>query len=135
MLGRVVRGEPHLVQGDQMDPTLLIIDDSRLARNMIRTFAEAAVPGLQVLEAGDGDAGLDLVASLPGLTHCTVDYTMPGPHGVDLAMRIWERFPAARIALVTANIQEAVRRRAETAALTFIAKPIKQPDIARFMVG
>jgi CheY-like chemotaxis protein len=58
---------------------------------------------------------------------------MPGMNGIDLAAVIKARFPAARIALLTANVQSALRRRAAEAGLDFIDKPINQTKISAFV--
>ncbi len=115
-----------------MGPTLLIIDDSRLARMMIRTFALKALPDISVLEAESGDQAVALIETLNDLAFCTIDHNMPGPRGIELAGRIKARFPDAVLALVTANVQEPLQRRAADAGLHFIGKPLTEQKVLAF---
>lgn len=51
-------------------------------------------------------------------------------NGMELAMEVSKLAPAIPMALVTANIQEKVRLRAEAMGLTFIEKPITEERLA-----
>jgi len=116
------------------EETLLIIDDARLARKMIRSFVAKARPDITIFEAGEGTEALRVLDGIPDLTYATVDYNMPGMNGIDLAAVIRERRPGARIALLTANVQAPLRRRAAELGIDFIDKPINEPKIAAFVV-
>ncbi len=113
--------------------TILVIDDARLARQMVRSFVGQIRPDLAVFEAADAGAALQVLDGMTTVTYATIDYNMPGMNGIDLAAVIRERFPAARIALLTANVQTALRRRAADARIDFIDKPINQAKIAAFI--
>ena len=113
--------------------TILIIDDARLARQMVRSFVGHARPDLTIFEAADAVAALRMLDELSTVTYTTIDYNMPGMNGIELAAIIKQRFPAVRIALLTANIQTALRRRAAEAGLDFIDKPVNQTKIAAFV--
>ncbi len=114
---------------------MLIIDDSRLARMMIRSAASQLRPELEITDAETGDQAVEMLDRLTDLVACTIDHNMPGIKGLELAAVIRARHPAARLALVTANIQDALRRRTEDAGLMFIDKPITRDKLADLILG
>jgi len=118
-----------------MKRTLLIVDDARLARMMIRSYAERADGTLRVIEAANGDDALRMVETADELTFCTIDHNMPGIRGIELAERIRLKFPRARLALVTANVQEALKKRAEQAGIEFIGKPVTEDRVSAFIAS
>jgi len=103
---------------------VLIVDDSRAARMMLHHWLKAAEPDLQVSEAANSREADAVAAGLSENAIIIVDYNMPGENGIALAQRLVERFSAERIFLVTANIQEAVRKKAEGLGLGYIPKPL-----------
>ncbi|MEQ8662031.1 MAG: response regulator [Gammaproteobacteria bacterium] len=112
-----------------MTRSLLIVDDSRLARTLVRRYAMRACAELAIHEAADAREALDISAAQE-IDIMTIDFNMPGMNGLELARRLRKRHPAARITLLTANVQAAVRQRAEAAGIGFLAKPIVAEDIA-----
>jgi CheY-like chemotaxis protein len=66
--------------------TVLIVDDSRLARMQLRMMFEAL--SFFVLEAASGSEALEKIADLPHLDIITIDYEMPGMDGVELIQKI-----------------------------------------------
>lgn len=60
--------------------TLLITDDSRVARVMIRALTLAQHPDWLIAEAASGDEALQMLEhSIPD--YCTMDINMPGISG------------------------------------------------------
>lgn len=115
-------------------PTVLIVDDSRLSRLMIRTFITHARPDWIIIEANNGPEALEKTAAVP-VDLMTIDLNMPGMDGLTLATQLQAKNPAAHITLVTANIQESVRHRAAAAGVGFIAKPITEDNLLAFISG
>lgn len=115
------------------EETLLIVDDARLARKMVRSFVAKARPDLTIFEAGDGAEALKVLEGIETLSYATVDYNMPGMNGIDLAAVLKEQRPGVRIALLTANVQAPLRRRAAELGITFIDKPVNETKIAAFV--
>src|ERR1044071_4578425 len=95
-------------------PTVLIVDDSRLSRMMIRTFITNARPDWTIVEASNAQEALEKTAALT-VDAMTLDLNMPGMDGLSLATRFKAKYPKALITLLTANIQSGVRQRAEAA--------------------
>ncbi len=114
--------------------TMLIVDDSRVSRIMIRRFAEEVLSGCTFIEAGDGAEALQLVAG-QAIDVMTIDLNMPGMDGLELISQLRPQFPDARIALLTANIQESVRERATAAGVDFITKPVTAAKIQAYVGG
>lgn len=110
--------------------TLLIVDDSRVARMMARTIVLNTHPDWTVREAATGDEAIQAVtAQAPD--YITMDYNMPGIHGVDAARAILNVAPQCRIVIFSANIQDSIARQAEEIGLRFVAKPITEASVTK----
>ena len=106
-------------------PTVLIVDDSRLSRMMIRAFITQAHPDWTIIEASNGQEAIEKTATQT-VDLMTIDLNMPGMDGLTLATQLQHNHPTAHITLITANIQESVRHRAAAAGMGFIAKPVSE---------
>ncbi len=111
-----------------MSHTLLIVDDSKVSRMMIRAKLAQLQPDWKLLEAGNGDEALTL-ARAESPDFITMDVNMPGINGFETVARIRTFNPFARIAMLTANIQESSRQQAEALQVTFIKKPVTEAAI------
>lgn len=108
---------------------LLIVDDSRVSRMMIRTFVLARHPQWIILEAANGDEALQMIERfMPD--YCTMDINMPGMPGTEVAALIIDRHPKIRIAIFSANIQESQQCRAAELGAQFVAKPVTEKSVA-----
>jgi len=107
---------------------LLIVDDSRVSRMMIRNKVSQLQPDWDVLEAGTGDEAVALVRA-HGPDFITMDVNMPGISGFDAVAQIRAFDQHSRIAMLTANIQESSRARASDLNVTFVQKPATEPAI------
>lgn len=111
------------------DPkTLLIVDDSRVSRMMIRGLVAARRPGWTIVEAASGDEALQMVER-QAVDCCTMDINMPGMLGTEAAEQIRQRHPALRLALFSANIQESQKARASQMGVKFVAKPVNEKSV------
>ena len=109
-------------------PTVLIVDDSRLSRMMIRAFITQAHPDWTIIEASNGQEAIEKTATQT-VDLMTIDLNMPGMDGLTLATQLQHNHPTAHITLITANIQESVRHRAAAAGMGFIAKPVSEDSV------
>jgi two-component system, chemotaxis family, chemotaxis protein CheY len=114
--------------------TILIVDDSRVSRMLIRAIITQADPHAEIIEASTGEEALAKVDSL-SITIATLDLNMPGIDGLALASKLLQKFPNAKIGLLTANIQDMVRQKAEALGISFISKPITEEKILNFIYG
>ena len=108
--------------------TVLIVDDSALSRMMIRGFIEKKFPQCVVSEASNGDEAVKMVgAETPQLI--TLDVNMPGMNSLEAATQLQNLCPGARMAVITANIQQSVRKNLQGLGILFLAvveKPITE---------
>ncbi|MFZ2268304.1 MAG: response regulator [Azonexus sp.] len=117
------------MEENKTQPLLLIVDDSRMSRMLLRAIVADNRPDWRIIEAINGDEALKMVEeTCPDFV--SMDVNMPGISGLEAAGRIRIRHPATRIALCTANIQESTREAAGRAGVYFMAKPITAPAVA-----
>lgn len=111
-----------------MTQTLLVVDDSKVSRMMIKAKVQQLQPTWTLLEAASGEEAVAMVrVSVPDFI--TMDVNMPGINGFEAVQQIRAFNTTARIAMLTANIQEASRDQAAALQVTFIKKPATEPAI------
>jgi len=106
-------------------PRAVIVDDSPVARTLVREWLEANDEIEVVGEAADGEAAIDLILRLrPDVA--TIDLRMPGISGLELVAYLMARAPLPILVLTGENTRddaglafEAVRR----GALDLLPKP------------
>jgi CheY-like chemotaxis protein len=114
--------------------TLLIVDDSKLARIVMSKALAALQPDWRKLEAGNADEALKVLGESP-VDVLVIDFNMPGRNGLELAEELRARFPAMPIALATANVQDEVVARARSIGVTFVPKPVTEDGLSSFVSG
>ena len=112
--------------------TVLIVDDSRVSRMIIRTMINNNRPEWTVIEASCSDEALVKVASAT-IDLMILDHNMPGMLGMDLAAILKKQFPQAMITLLTANIQQSTQERAAELGINFTKKPVSEEKIERIL--
>lgn len=112
--------------------TVLIVDDSRVSRLMTRQFILNKHPDWNIVEAGTGEEALEKLKELPD-TLVMLDVNMPGMGGIAAAEQMRAQYPAIRIAIQTANIQDSTRAKAEAMGAGFIEKPINEARIHKLL--
>ncbi|HIF52081.1 MAG TPA: response regulator [Thiotrichaceae bacterium] len=114
--------------------SMLIVDDSKLARMIIRGFASESLPDMEIVEAANGEEALE-ISNGKQFTVMTIDYNMPGINGLglELAQKLKDASPNAHISLITANIQVSIQKRTEEMKINFIPKPINEEKIINFL--
>lgn len=114
--------------------TVLLVDDSRVARMMTRKVIESAHPDWTVVEAGTGEEAIDQVVD-HNPDFIVLDVNMPGMGGMETARRLREAGITAAITLLTANIQDPVRQQAEAMGVGFLNKPVREDLLLAFLDG
>ena len=103
----------------------LIIDDSRAMRRILRQIVEPL--GFRILEAGDGQEGLDrLREHFPDVELTLVDWNMPVMNGLEFVktVRADDQYQQMKIAMVTTETEPAQMARALMAGVDeFVMKP------------
>ncbi|MFZ6646802.1 response regulator transcription factor [Undibacterium sp. TJN25] len=108
---------------------LLIVDDSKVSRMVIRAHIKAVHPEWEILEATNGNDAI-VAADNQRPDYCTMDINMPGILGTDAAEQILQKHPAMRIVIFSANIQESFQMRSNAVGAVFVAKPVTEKSIA-----
>lgn len=110
---------------------LLIVDDSRAMRSIIRRIAETL--GHQTVEAANGLEALDLLQSDPEIGLGLVDWNMPTMDGMGLvrAVRMDERFTGLSLLMVTSETElDKVAEAMEAGADEYLMKPFNADELA-----
>jgi two-component system chemotaxis response regulator CheY len=108
--------------------TILVVDDSRIMRNIVKnTFSQLKIP-CQFLEAGNGREALGLLQSQE-VNLVLLDWNMPELSGIDFlkTVRSMERHKNLPIIMVTSesakyNVIEALKN----GATDYIVKPVNE---------
>jgi CheY-like chemotaxis protein len=107
---------------------LLIVDDSRVSRMMIRARVVATHPDWTIYEAGNAQEALECVlAYAPNFI--SMDMNMPGLTGFEAIAQIRAAGSSAPIAMLTANIQKSSRDRAAEMGVYFVQKPATEAAV------
>lgn len=113
---------------------LLIVDDSRMSRMLLKSLVDQHHPDWTVLQAASGDEALEIARGTP-LDLVSMDYNMQGTNGLDAAIALREMQPKAHIVLLSANVQSAVQDRARAAGIPFLPKPITAETLKAIAQG
>ena len=110
-----------------MSNTVLVVDDSGLARRRVRSILEAA--GYAVIEAEDGMSALErYFVAKPDLV--VLDLVMKGMYGLDVLRKLKEMDPSARVIVVSADVQTSSHEMVEKAgAAGFLMKPVDPEEV------
>ena len=111
----------------------LIVDDSLVSRMMLNEIFRMHFPEVSVLQAATGDAAVGLLSEVADITAAILDYNMPGMNGLELADALAASGKVGSMALLTANVQDSIREKAERRGLVFINKPISEDAICAFL--
>jgi two-component system chemotaxis response regulator CheY len=105
-----------------MNGTILVVDDSGLARRRARTILEGA--GFDVVEAEDGMAAIErYFVSRPDIV--LLDLVMKGMYGLEVLAKLRELDPSARVIIVSADVQTSSHEMAaEAGGAGFLVKPL-----------
>jgi two-component system chemotaxis response regulator CheY len=106
---------------------VLVVDDSALARRSLRQILESA--GIDVVEADDGLTAIErYFLEKPDVV--LLDLVMRGMYGLEVLNKLRELDAAARVVVVSADVQTSSHELAELAgAKAFINKPFERTEI------
>ena len=118
-----------------MNKNILIVDDSIVSRLMIKAIIKDIMPKATIIEANCGDDALEKIKDYEFIDIALIDYNMPGMNGLELAVEIEKTLLIPKRALLTANIQDAIKEHAAQVGVTFLNKPICEETIAPFLLS
>jgi CheY-like chemotaxis protein len=114
--------------------TVLIVDDSKLARIVAGKALAALKPEWDRVEAGNADEALAIIRDRR-VDVALLDFNMPGLDGITLAAELRDLSPDMPIAVITANVQDEVIARARAVNATFVGKPVTEEGLRGFVSG
>jgi CheY-like chemotaxis protein len=117
-----------------MTVTVLIVDDSKLARIVAAKNIHALQPDWERIEASNADEALTAAAG-GKIDLAVLDYNMPGKNGLELAAELRALYPTMPLAVITANVQDEIISRARAVNATFVAKPVTEDALRGFISG
>jgi two-component system chemotaxis response regulator CheY len=106
-----------------MTARVLVVDDSGLARRSARRILESS--GYEVVEAEDGMSALEqYFVHKPAIV--ILDLVMKGMYGLEVLAKLRELDSAARVIVVSADIQTSSREMVELGGgVDFLNKPVQ----------
>jgi two-component system chemotaxis response regulator CheY len=114
-----------------MNIRILIVDDSALARRMMRQILESA--GYEVEEAADGAQALERYF-LNRHDLVFLDNVMDRMYGLEVLSKFRELDPEVRVVLATADVQTSTRDEAKAAgASAYITKPFNKEKVLQLV--
>ncbi len=114
--------------------TVLIVDDSKLARIVAGKTLAALQPEWERVEASNAQEALNIMDERK-IDVAMIDFNMPDKDGLELAGEIRSSYPTMPIAVITANIQDEVIARAREVNATFVSKPLTEDGLRGFVSG
>jgi CheY-like chemotaxis protein len=117
-----------------MTHTVLIVDDSKLARMVACKALAKLRPEWACVEAGDAKQAIAAL-NAQKVDISLIDLNMPGEGGLALAADLRRQRPDMPIAVVTANIQDEIVARVRDLDATFVPKPLTEEALAAFLAG
>jgi len=114
--------------------TVLLVDDSKLARIVAGKTIAALQPDWRRVEASNADEALEAVKAQT-VDLAVLDFNMPGKDGLELAAELREAYPQMPIAIITANVQNEIIARARELNATFVGKPVTEESMKGFLSG
>jgi CheY-like chemotaxis protein len=118
--------------GESMSYTLLIVDDSKLARMSANKALKNLHPDWARVEAANGDEAISL-AKETAFDIALLDFNMPGRDGLQLAADLLALRPSTPLAIVSANHQTEIIARAKDIGAVFLTKPLNEQALGAFL--
>jgi CheY-like chemotaxis protein len=111
----------------RMPKRVLIVDDSKTMRGIVRKILSASRYALDVSEAEEGMAALKRLDG--GVDLILLDYNMPGFNGLETLAEIKRVTPKVAVVMITSTEDKEVAAKAKDLGATFLKKPFYPADI------
>jgi len=117
-----------------MTVTVMIVDDSKLARIVASKALAELQPAWRKIEANGSIEALALIET-DTADVALIDFNMAGKDGLELAGELRVLRPEMPIAIITANTQDEIILRARQIGAAFVAKPVTVRSLEGFISG
>lgn len=115
-----------------MSCRVLIVDDSRLARMVMAKTLSTLRPAWERVEASNADEAIAAARRAP-IDIALLDFNMPGRDGLALAAELKDLSPDVNLAVISANSQDEIVRRAHEVGATFLGKPVTERSLQAYL--
>jgi YesN/AraC family two-component response regulator len=122
----------HYAQRRRPPYTVLIVDDSKLARMAVIKTLAAVQPNWGWVEAKNANEAIAL-ASQTAVDIALLDVNMPGRDGLQLAAELLVIRPDLEVAFISANQQREIVGRARALNAEFLPKPLVAESLRAFL--
>ncbi len=110
--------------------TILLAEDDRVMRRLTRKMLEEH--GYRVLEAEDGKAALEVIASNAGPIDLTLtDVVMKGMNGPELVLRLIDSYPDMKVVYMSGYTGELVAHQGFNTGIRLLEKPFTRADLLK----
>jgi two-component system cell cycle sensor histidine kinase/response regulator CckA len=111
--------------------TILLVEDEESVRQLVRETLSAK--GYCVIEAGDGEAGLEVAARHDGEIHLVItDVVMPGISGREMAKQLSQTRPETRVLYLSGYTEDAIVSEGRIESGTaFLQKPFTLQNLSK----
>lgn len=113
-----------------MAKKILVVDDSMTARKLIKSALENT--GIEILEAQDGNQGIDMLMQNPDVQLIFSDINMPWKNGLEMIEEIRGNASYSQIPiclLTTESSEEALDTAKRLGITAFLVKPVQKEQI------
>ena len=117
-----------------MPVTVMIVDDSKLARIVAGKALAELQPGWQRVEAGSAAQALEIVGT-QSVDLALIDFNMTEKDGLQLARELRASHPDLPMAIITANIQDEIIAGTRAINAAFVPKPVTAEGLQGFISG
>ncbi|MDB5685624.1 MAG: response regulator [Rhizorhabdus sp.] len=117
-----------------MPITVMIVDDSKLARIVATKALVALQPEWERVEASSAAEALAILEERT-IDLALIDFNMTEKDGLQLATELRAAYPKMPMAIITANIQDEVIARARAIEAAFVPKPVTAEGLNGFLSG
>lgn len=117
-----------------MSVTILIVDDSKLARIVAGKAVSELQPDWSKLEAANAAQAFEVIAS-NSVNVALIDFNMAEKDGLELAAELRAMHPQMPVAIITANVQDEIIARAREIGAAFVPKPVNADGLEPFISG
>jgi two-component system, response regulator RegA len=124
--GRLSDGNTRALAAEQHAPTVLVVDDDRVVREVLALGLLAR--GFNVIIANDGHHAVTQCHAEASIDVLVVDEHMPGMNGLETIAAIRRASPWTRCCLMSGDVRHCLSK--DLGIAEFIAKPFALDDLA-----
>lgn len=110
----------------------MLVEDGKMSRMILKKIIGTAHPDWEITAACDAQVAVNF-GKQAELDIILLDHNMPVMTGTESAEIISPLFPKAKIALLTANIQQSIQKLASDLKIDFIPKIIIEVKIINYV--